>query len=372
MLCLNKQFYLVLFTHKLVLSGRTGAMELIEEVRQAIRIAFTYIGTVVGAGFASGQEIFRFFVVFGYYGFWGILLSILLFSWLGTRMMVISAKLKATSYEVLNDYLFGQRFGRWMSLFVGIVLFGVITAMLSGTGAIVKEQFGYSFHLGVIITSILAFFVIIRGMEGILSINSLVVPFMLGFVVLVAINSFWLSNASELHYFISVSNQNWLISALTYVAFNLAMSQAVLVPLGAEIKNEKILRMGGWMGGLGLGLMLLISYFAMQLYFLDIKQLEIPMAFVIHKLGVIFKIMFLAVMWGEIFTTLIGNIYGLAVNIQQVLSWRLSVIVALIFLTAYLCSLVGFPTLISYLYPAFGYCGLMVILLLAVRKIPQV
>lgn len=339
---------------------------------QAIRIGFTYIGTVVGAGFASGQEIFRFFAVFGIYGFWGILFSFILFSWLGTRMMLISAKLKATSYEEFNDYLFGHRFGRWMSLFVGIILFGVITAMLSGTGAMVKEQLGFSFHLGIIITSILAFLVIVRGMEGILSINSLVVPLMISFMILIAINCFWLDEGnSMIHYYSHESDVNWWISAVTYVAFNLAMSQAVLVPLGAEIQDEKTLRMGGWIGGIGLGFMLLISYFAMQLYFLEVKELEIPMAFIIHQLGVMFKILFLLVMWGEIFTTLIGNIYGLAVNIKKVLSFRLPIIIALIFLSAYLCSLVGFPVLISYLYPAFGYCGLMVLILLIVRKIPQ-
>lgn len=346
--------------------------ELKQQIIQAIRIGFTYIGTVVGAGFASGQEIFRFFAVFGQYGFWGILLSILLFSWLGTRMMLISAKLKATSYEELNDYLFGPRFGRWMSIFVGIVLFGVITAMLSGTGAIVKEQLGFSFHLGIIVTSILAYLVIVRGMEGILSINSLIVPLMLVFLLLVAINCFWLEgNNGIFHYYSYESGENWLVSAVTYVAFNLAMSQAVLVPLGGEIQEEKTLRLGGWIGGLGLGLMLLISYFAIQLYFVEVKRLEIPMAFVIHQLGVLFKFFFLLVMWGEIFTTLIGNIYGLAVNVKQLLPFRLPVVIALIFFVAYLCSLIGFPVLIRYLYPAFGYCGLMVLLLLIVRRIPQ-
>ena len=47
-------------------------MEAEERTIQAIRIGLTYIGTVVGAGFASGQEIFRFFVVFGSNGFWGL------------------------------------------------------------------------------------------------------------------------------------------------------------------------------------------------------------------------------------------------------------------------------------------------------------
>jgi len=34
------------------------------------KVAATYIGTVVGAGFASGQEMLQFFAVFGLKGFW--------------------------------------------------------------------------------------------------------------------------------------------------------------------------------------------------------------------------------------------------------------------------------------------------------------
>lgn len=337
----------------------------------AIRIAFTYIGTVVGAGFASGQEIFQFFTVFGAYGVWGILLSVCLFSWLGTRMMLIGAKLKATSYEEFNFYLFGNRFGKWMNVFVGIILFGVITAMLSGTGALAKEQLGISFHIGVLVTSLLAYVIIIRGMEGILSINTLVVPLMLFFMILIGINCLGPGGNGWIDHYTFVSEGNWFLSAITYVAFNLAMSQAVLVPIGAEIQNEQALRFGGILGGIGLGFMLLISYFAMQLYFGEVKSLAIPMAYIIHTLGSGMKIFFLAVMWGEIFTTLVGNIYGLALNIKQVIHIRLPMIILLTLFLAYLCSLVGFPVLISNLYPAFGYCGMALLILLILRRIPR-
>ena len=38
------------------------------------KVAATYIGTVVGAGFASGQETLQFFAVFGVRGFWDFFL----------------------------------------------------------------------------------------------------------------------------------------------------------------------------------------------------------------------------------------------------------------------------------------------------------
>ncbi len=43
------------------------------------KIAATYIGTIVGAGFASGQEVLQFFGVFGIKGLWGLLLATALF-----------------------------------------------------------------------------------------------------------------------------------------------------------------------------------------------------------------------------------------------------------------------------------------------------
>jgi len=220
-------------------------MEVKERWFPACRIGFTYIGTVVGAGFASGQEIKQFFTVFGLGGVWGILVVTVLFSWLGTRMMLVGARLEAQSYEEFNNYLFGPRWGRWMNIFVGIVLFGVTTAMMSGTGAMFKEQLGMSFHLGVLLSSAIAYLVIIRGMEGILSVNSFVVPCMFLFTMLVAVDGLRSDGIVSFVEMEPVSEGSWMVSAITYAAFNLAMSQAVLVPIGGEIRDETTLRLGG-------------------------------------------------------------------------------------------------------------------------------
>lgn len=73
-----------------------------------LQIAATYIGTVVGAGFASGQSILQFFTVFGAWGGVGILISTFLFMWIGTKMMVLAHRIKAFSFQELNTYLFGN------------------------------------------------------------------------------------------------------------------------------------------------------------------------------------------------------------------------------------------------------------------------
>jgi uncharacterized membrane protein YkvI len=366
-------FYPPLPPHTLVLqAGTRGNVSLLGRWGLASRIGFTYIGTVVGAGFASGQEILQFFTLFGKYSYWGILLGTFLFSWLGTRMMLMGHKLQAQSYEDVNDYLFGPYWGKWMSVFIGISLFGVTTAMMSGVGALFEEQVGISFHVGVIATAVLSFFVMIRGMDGILSVNSWVVPLMFLFTICATIRTLQQTNLATLWQASPwVAGNGWFLSAIAYVAFNLAMSQAVLVPLGAEIGDEQAIRRGGWMGGIGLGMMLLAINAAMQLQLEEIVPLKIPMAFVISTLGVGMKIFFLLVMWAEIFTTLVGNVYGLAMNLKQVVPFRLYTIMALLFLGGYFFSLIGFPTLVHYLYPLFGYCGLILLALLVIRPLPR-
>jgi uncharacterized membrane protein YkvI len=345
---------------------------LLERWLTASRVGFTYIGTVVGAGFASGQEIMQFFTVYGTGGVWAIILVTFLFSWLGIRMMVMGAYLRATSYEAFNHYLFGLQWGRWMNRLVGIILFGVTTAMMSGTGALFQEQLGLSFHIGVVATSLVAWIVIVRGMDGILNVNALVVPLMFIFTMIVGVQGIeeaggWKGVGQIRSY---AEEGHWMLSAVTYVAFNLAMSQAVLVPLGGEIQDRKTLRLGGILGGLGLGAMLLATNFALSLQTPSVLGMEIPIAFVIAALGEGMKYFFLAVMWGEIFTTLVGNVYGLAAHLERRLPLRVHTLVGAIFFFGYLCSLIGFPVLVGKIYPLFGILGLTVLLLLAMRRYP--
>ena len=63
----------------------------------AIQIAAVYVGTVVGAGFATGREIVEFFTRFGFIGLIGMLMSGYILIFLGSKLMVISARIKAES-----------------------------------------------------------------------------------------------------------------------------------------------------------------------------------------------------------------------------------------------------------------------------------
>lgn len=47
---------------------------------KVLRVAFAFVGIIVGAGFATGQEIMQYFVAFGINGIWGAVLSAVIMS----------------------------------------------------------------------------------------------------------------------------------------------------------------------------------------------------------------------------------------------------------------------------------------------------
>ncbi|MEI7026792.1 YkvI family membrane protein [Paenibacillus sp. y28] len=339
-----------------------------------IQIAATYMGTVVGAGFASGLSIMQYFTHFGAYGLAGILVSTLLFLWLGTKMMVLSRRIGAYSHQELNTHLFGPYFGKAANAISFVILFGVTAVMLSGAGSIFREQIGLSEQWGILLNLVLIYLVLSRQLKGILLINTLVVPMMVFFALVVGISYFsadalFGTSAWQLK---QVQHLEWIISPFAYVALNLTTLQAVLVPLGKEIEDEQILTWGGIWGGIGIGLLLLTSHVSMNSLMPQILNFDIPMAEVIRELGHFMHILFILVIYGEIFTTLIGNVFGMTRQIQSLypaLSTKLLIVTIL--LACFIVSQISYAMLLSHLYTLFGYIGLFLLAFLVVKRIPE-
>ncbi len=131
-----------------------------------LQIGLTFMGTVVGAGFASGQEILQFFTRFGFISAFTILVVTCIFIWLGAKMMLLAAEINAVSYEDLNRNLFGDRLGQFVSIFMMIVLLGVTGVMLAGAGSIFLEHLNISYQTGLILTLVACFFCFAKRAQG--------------------------------------------------------------------------------------------------------------------------------------------------------------------------------------------------------------
>lgn len=322
---------------------------------RVFQIAFTYIGTIVGAGFATGREVLQFFTQFGYWAVLTILLSTVLFIWLGTKIMTISRKIGAKSYEDLNKHLFGERLGGWISLFMLVILIGVNSVMLAGAGSVFMENLNLHYQTGLILTMVGTFFILRKGIQSIMFMNSIVVPMMLILSLLIISQTMNMPGADR---FVTLTTEHSLpyvwIAPFLYTAFNLVMAMPVLVPLGSHTDSFRSIRWGGVLGGTGVGFMLMSAHFAMSAQMPGVAQFEIPMGSIAYQLGWFVQTVYIILIFMEIFSTFVADVYGIALQVQQRTSLSPQTITIGIMLICYFFSQFGFSSLLSVLYPLFG------------------
>ncbi|UUZ79931.1 hypothetical protein LJK88_33640 [Paenibacillus sp. P26] len=63
--------------------------------------------------------------------------------------------------------------------------------------------------------------------------------------------------------------------------------------------------------------MLLAGHFALSARMPDIARFDIPMGQLLHGLGLVLPTLFILVIYGEIFTTFLSDVYGLALQVEQ-------------------------------------------------------
>lgn len=336
----------------------------------ALIIAFTYVGTVVGAGFASGQEILQFFTLNGKPAAFTILIASTLFVWLGTKSMLIARRIGAVHFADLNAHLFGTAWGRRISTLMFLLLLVVSAVMLAGAGSVLHEYVNLRFQTGLLLTAVLVYTVILGGLAGIKTVNAIIVPLMLVFLTGVLAGTLQLPAAGQfLH--LDTDPPLWRVwlSPFTYAALNLALAQAVLVPLGASAPDERSIRLGGFLGGVFITVMLLAGHIALSAHMPGIAQFDIPMGRIVSPFGPWVKLVFVLLIFAEIFSTLIANLYGITLQLQTRFRASPRLISALLLLICLAVGQMGFKVLLSTLYPLIGSLCLIWLYQLAKRPV---
>lgn len=333
--------------------------------RQALQIAATYIGTVVGAGFGSGQEVLQFFGFYGAKGLLGVVVATLMFAFFGIQIMHLGHRLHARSHREVLIYLCGPSLGKLMDWVITLFLLGATSVMLAGSGAIFAEHLHLPYWVGVISTIVLVILTALFGLRGILAVNSLIVPLLIIFVT--GICGYNLLGHTHLVESISIYRPDlgvaphWLLAAILYVAYNLILTTAVFAPLGAKIHDPNLLTAGGLLGGGILGLLAFMLTLTLLVHYPTVTRYQVPILYVISPYGLGIKILFTLVLWGEIFSTIIGDVYGLTARLQQATSLPGLLLTGTCLGLATLITQFGFAKLVSIIYPLLGYISLIFI-----------
>jgi uncharacterized membrane protein YkvI len=332
----------------------------------SLKIAGTYIGIVVGAGFATGQEVLQFFFKFGVMGIAGLFLSTFLFVVFGYIVMELGNRLHARSHLEIIKCASGEVLGTLGDILITFSLFAALTAMLAGTGALFRQELHLPSLSGSLLMCALSAVTVMTGIKGIVNSISAVVPFLLISVVVISAYSL-VSTPFEL-----TGKQmdaggglvtNWLLSAILYVSYNLVGTIGVRGPLGAHVNNTTVLREGAVLGGRGLGLTSLMIYFALSGSAAGIKGLEVPMLYVARRISPTAQILYAVILISEIYTTAVGSLFGFVSRLAAGQNTRAheAAVILVVTMVALFASRLGFSNLVKYLYPLVGYGGIFLL-----------
>jgi len=326
-----------------------------------IRIAMAYIGTVIGAGFATGQEILQFFTRYGYNSILAILLSTVLFIVVGRKILLLGHKLGAESYGSVIDQMFGA-VSPLVNIYLAISYILILGAMFAGAGAMLNEQLGIPYLAGAVITAVVSLAVTLYGVRGILASNSIIAPSIIAFNLFILIYVLFNGYTPSGRIYISSGQILPLLkTGITYASFNLILSVGVLAPMGRAVGDVKSLYIGSLLGGGLLGLLLLIGNYSMLQYTPEIFDREIPLMLIVGKMGRIFLLIYGLIIWLEILSTAIGNLFSIDTVIKEKLKVKSNLPAFAITLAGFLICTLGFSNIVQWFYPALGMIGFILV-----------
>ncbi len=328
------------------------------------QVATVFIGTIVGAGLASGKEITEFFTKYGFKSFLGIIICGLFYIIMCSIISKISIDYSLDSYSDVINIISPNLLGKFTGAITTLFLISSASIILAGSGALIHQFFGIPKIIGSLIMIGIAVFFLLRGTDGLIEVNSFIVPGLICTMTLVTILYFLFCKDD-----ISISNitsfppqkSGLIISTILYSGYNTLSASGVIVPLSNEKKDKKTMLIGIIAGAIGLTLLCSMINLLLTINQPYIYKYEIPLLFVADRFGNIIKAILLMIIWLEMFSTEVSDIYSISKTLSQTFNISFKKAIFPVILTALIISQFGFGNLISRLYPLFGLLSLVFI-----------
>jgi uncharacterized membrane protein YkvI len=328
-------------------------------------ISATFIGTVIGAGFASGQEIYQFFSIYGIYGFAGIALAVIVMGWAGAKIFKIGYMLKPRSYYEFLVYIFGRRLTPVIDLLLFLFFIVLMGVMFAGSGTLFETlDLGYWF--GVVLTALLLIGVLFFDLPGLISANLIIIPLMIAGSLGISVYGIFTQCAPIMA---GKIQHNWFLAAIQFSAYNLVLAIPVLIALAKEYPYPLWLTCGSWLGSISLGAMAGLIQCALLCHLPSLTSSTLPMVELARLAGKVPYWGYAMILWGEMFTTLLANTYGVAKRLTVLSKLPYRFCLALLAVSGVIIAQAGFVNLIAGFYPVFGYLCLVILILLFFKQL---
>lgn len=341
-------------------------------VKQVLRVAFAFVGVVVGAGFATGQEIMQYFVAFGINGVWGAVLSAVIMSLMAMIILQLGSYFQASEHGEVFRRVSHPIFSRVLDIGVIITLFATGFVMFAGAGANMEQQWGIPVWIGAVIMVLVTIAAGFLDVDRVTTVIGSITPFIVGFILLASIYTLAFTDATPAAEQaaavaeVPTTLPNWIVAAVNYVGFNLMVAVSMAIVIGGSLFNPRAAGAGGFTGGLIYSAMLLITTITLFHTVGTVATDAVPMLTVINRLHPWLGQAMAVVILGMIFNTALGMFYALGRRVTANHPEKFKIVYVGLVLLGFALSFMGFQNLIGWVYPILGYIGLLLITVMLV------
>lgn len=335
---------------------------MLKELWADAKASMTLVAVVIGAGFASGREVLRFFTAFGEWSWACCFVAAALLSGLFAWAAILSGKLSAYDLTALSQKALGGPGGKIAAFLNGVLCVATAGAMLSAMGEVAALALPIrpAYWIGVFASLIIAGFIAHKGLELLAMVGGcLVLLCLLLYSLLFRLPP---PETAALPY--AGNGFRAVPLAATYAAMNAALGCGTLCELGRGKRKRTIIRICV-LTGIPLLLLLLFANAVLYPHRDALLSEALPVVQLARSLGPLGYGMCLITLALSITTTLVALLRTLQRMMRRATSEHISFILALALPLA--TASTGFTALVKYVYPLLGVVCTLLFLAMIVK-----
>lgn len=347
-------------------------------ILNVLKFAGAYIAFLIGSGFATGQEIMKFFSPNGLYSIISVAISLVLLIYFGSTIMSCGYEHGGLRGYKPYEYFCGKIIGVFYEYLVPVLLFISVIVMISGSGATFREYYGWDYYVGCAFMAILVLIAFLCGLDKLIDIVGLIGPVIVVFSLIVGFDILFrnidgLKNISETINNINMTKVggNCVSSGIIYAGLNLVGGLFFFTSLGNSANNKDEARYGAILGSVVLMFVVLVVNFALLSKIDDIYNISIPTLYFAKSISARFGNIFSVILLCGIFSTAAPNFWTVCDKISKNTNYKPKVIAVAIAIIAFFCGLFPFEKLVGSIYPLEGVLGVILFVCIFIKQISR-
>ena len=339
--------------------------------KKYLSVAFAYVGVIVGAGLASGQDLLQYFLAFGAKGLIGIVALGVLNVIFGVVALQLGSYFRSDNHDEVFERITHPVLRRVIDVVLIFSAFTMGFVMLAGAGANLQQQFGVPTWAGSLLCALLVILTAFLDFDRIMNVIGVFTPIIMIAIAVLAIYSLVTPHAGIAELNAAARNvtpalPNLWLATINYFALCVVGGIAMAFVLGGSILRIGEARRAGRIGGLLIALVLGADALALYLNVDRIWDVNVPALAIARSIHPIFAFGYTLVIFALIYNTAFSLFYSTARRFSGGSTSRMRLVLIGVVAAGYAASFMGFKKLIGMMYPVIGWLGVVLLIILAV------